>query len=183
MAAGFDTRAYRLAQPGVTFFEVDLPSASQRKQKLVSKLGMVGAASVSLSRTQNICSPIPVGVQAPPNNYALSQQGRKPVYVAADLSREDLTTVLQSTGFDASKPTLFTIEGLIYYLPEAAAHRLVESIGSLSAPGSMLFFDFLNAEALQGKGKEFYGFMTTAKSVANKVGKDLGAQRSMEPVT
>lgn len=41
MAAGYDTRAYRLAQPGVTFYEVDLPSASVRKQKLVEKLKMV----------------------------------------------------------------------------------------------------------------------------------------------
>jgi hypothetical protein len=41
VAAGYDTRAYRLAQPGITFFEVDLPSASERKQKLVAKLGCV----------------------------------------------------------------------------------------------------------------------------------------------
>lgn len=41
IAAGYDTRAYRLAQPGVTFFELDLPSASERKQKLVDKLDMV----------------------------------------------------------------------------------------------------------------------------------------------
>ncbi len=39
VAAGFDTRAYRLAQPGVRFIEVDLPSASERKKKLAAKLG------------------------------------------------------------------------------------------------------------------------------------------------
>ncbi len=38
MAAGYDTRAYRLALPGARFFEVDLPAASARKQRLVAEL-------------------------------------------------------------------------------------------------------------------------------------------------
>jgi hypothetical protein len=38
IAAGFDTRAYRLARPGVTFFEIDLPHASAKKQELVEQL-------------------------------------------------------------------------------------------------------------------------------------------------
>ncbi|GAX75847.1 hypothetical protein CEUSTIGMA_g3290.t1 [Chlamydomonas eustigma] len=81
VAAGYDTRAYRLAQPGVTFFEVDLPSASEKKKKLVNKLKLVTSA------------------------------GRSPVYIAADLSKVDLTTALRNTSFDPSKPALFTIEG------------------------------------------------------------------------
>jgi O-methyltransferase involved in polyketide biosynthesis len=44
VAAGYDTRAYRLAQPGVTFYEVDLPSASEKKKKLVHKLKLVTSA-------------------------------------------------------------------------------------------------------------------------------------------
>ncbi|GBF98146.1 K(+) efflux antiporter chloroplastic-like [Raphidocelis subcapitata] len=38
IAAGFDTRAYRLGRPGVKFYEVDLPHASQKKRELVEKL-------------------------------------------------------------------------------------------------------------------------------------------------
>lgn len=43
MAAGYDTRAYRFAPPdgSINFFEVDLPEASARKQRLVHKLSMV----------------------------------------------------------------------------------------------------------------------------------------------
>jgi len=49
----------------------------------------------------------------------------RPVYMAADLSKDDLARLLTSsnddstagTGFDPSLPTLFTLEGLIYYLP------------------------------------------------------------------
>ena len=40
-------------------------------------------------------------------------QGRKPEYVAADLSRVDLATALAATSFDPSLPTLFTVEGTI----------------------------------------------------------------------
>jgi O-methyltransferase involved in polyketide biosynthesis len=50
VAAGYDTRAYRLAMPGVRFFEVDLPSASARKQELVAEvLAQVGEAAVGLA--------------------------------------------------------------------------------------------------------------------------------------
>lgn len=35
IAAGYDTRAYRLGKPGVKFYEIDLPHASEKKQELV----------------------------------------------------------------------------------------------------------------------------------------------------
>lgn len=38
LAAGYDTRAYRLARPGVKFYEIDLPHASKKKQELVRDL-------------------------------------------------------------------------------------------------------------------------------------------------
>lgn len=38
IAAGYDTRAYRLSKPGVRYYEVDMPEASRRKQELVRKL-------------------------------------------------------------------------------------------------------------------------------------------------
>jgi hypothetical protein len=38
IAAGYDTRAYRLSKPGVRFYEIDLPHASKHKQELVRKL-------------------------------------------------------------------------------------------------------------------------------------------------
>jgi hypothetical protein len=37
IAAGYDTRAYRLASPGVSFYEIDLPHASKKKQELVAE--------------------------------------------------------------------------------------------------------------------------------------------------
>jgi methyltransferase (TIGR00027 family) len=37
IAAGYDTRAYRLASEGVRFYEIDLPHASKKKQELVAE--------------------------------------------------------------------------------------------------------------------------------------------------
>ncbi|KXZ54443.1 hypothetical protein GPECTOR_5g95 [Gonium pectorale] len=137
IAAGYDTRAYRLGAPGVRFFEIDLPTASKRKRELVEKLGFVKAGA------------------------------SMPTYVAADLSRTSLADALRGTGFDATQPTLFTVEGLIYYLPLAASVGLFAALSGLSAPGSRIFFDFMAAAALEGRGN-FPGFKVTRKSVANK---------------
>ncbi|KAL4430397.1 hypothetical protein ABPG77_002203 [Micractinium sp. CCAP 211/92] len=137
IAAGYDTRAYRFYRPGVQFFEVDLPSASKRKQQLVRAV-------------------LPGPEELP-----------RPVYVAADLAHVMLSAALAGTGFDASKRTLFTCEGLIYYLPEAAVSTLLASVADLAAPGSRLLFDFLHTDALDGS-VEYAGYTACAESVAGK---------------
>ena len=150
LAAGYDTRAYRLAQPGVHFIEVDLPSASERKKTLAMKLGWLHTHSDAVS---------PAVLKTSPE------------FAAADLGEEGdggLAAALKRTKFDPSTPTLFTMEGLIYYLSLPAAHRLLRTIGQLSAPRSLLQFDFMNIQALKDKGDGFPGFAATAKAVANK---------------
>ncbi|KAF5840324.1 S-adenosyl-L-methionine-dependent methyltransferase [Dunaliella salina] len=121
--------AVRSAVSSGTIKQVDLPEASTRKQKLVSKLNMV-----------------PPGVEPP-------------VFVPADLSRMDLGTALASTGFDTSVPTLFTLEGLIYYLPPAAARKLMKRIMQLSAPGS---------KSVASKGEAYkFGLQDSAPGVSS----------------
>ncbi|KAL4419924.1 hypothetical protein ABPG75_007022 [Micractinium tetrahymenae] len=137
IAAGYDTRAYRFFRPGAQFFEVDLPSASKRKQQLVKAV-------------------LPGPEELP-----------RPVYVAADLAHVTLSAALAGTGFDRSKRTLFTCEGLIYYLPEAAVSTLLASVADLAAPGSRLLFDFLHTDALDGS-THYPGYTTCAESVAGK---------------
>ncbi|MEW5316213.1 MAG: hypothetical protein WDW38_007595 [Sanguina aurantia] len=137
VAAGFDTRAYRLHSPAVTFFEVDLPHASSKKQQLVQKLKLLPA------------------------------EARAPTYVGADLSEQDLSQALSGSAFSAACPTLYIIEGLIYYLPAAAVGALFRSISALAAPGSTVCFDFLDSAALEKRVK-FAGFKTMAKIVASK---------------
>jgi methyltransferase (TIGR00027 family) len=59
------------------------------------------------------------------------------VNVAIDL-RQDWPKALQDAGFDPSKPTVWSAEGLIRYLPAQAQDLLFERIHGLSAEGSWL---------------------------------------------
>ena len=80
----------------------------------------------------------------------LRQHGVEPkanrVPVAVDL-RQDWPTALQEAGFDATAPSVWSIEGLLMYLPAAAQDLLFERIQELAAPGSRI--------AVEGLGPEF----------------------------
>jgi methyltransferase (TIGR00027 family) len=80
----------------------------------------------------------------------LHEHGAEPkahrVAVAVDL-RHDWPTALQQAGFDPSAPSVWSIEGLLMYLPAAAQDLLFTRIQELAAPGSRL--------AVEGLGPEF----------------------------
>ncbi len=57
--------------------------------------------------------------------------------VAVDL-RDDWPTALRTAGFDPARPTAWSAEGLLGYLPPEAQDRLLDTITELSAPGSRL---------------------------------------------
>ena len=61
--------------------------------------------------------------------------------VAIDL-REDWPAALRRSGFDESKPTAWSAEGLLVYLPPEAQDRLFDHITALSAQGSQLATEF-----------------------------------------
>lgn len=84
----------------------------------------------------------------------------RPTYIPADLSTVSIDKVLLqqdvppasksssggSKAFDPNLPTLFTVEGLIYYLPEAAVQQLFGAVLKVAAPGSRIAFDFLHKD-------------------------------------
>jgi methyltransferase (TIGR00027 family) len=55
--------------------------------------------------------------------------------VAVDL-RDDWPAALRTTGFDPARPTAWSAEGLLGYLPPEAQDRLLDTVTELSAPGS-----------------------------------------------
>jgi methyltransferase (TIGR00027 family) len=57
--------------------------------------------------------------------------------VAVDL-RDDWPAALFAAGFDTDRPTAWSAEGLLPYLPGAAQDSLFERIDAMSAPGSRL---------------------------------------------
>jgi methyltransferase (TIGR00027 family) len=71
----------------------------------------------------------------------LQDRGAQPtsrlVSVAVDL-RQDWPTALREAGFDASRPSVWSAEGLLRYLPAQAQDLLFERIDSLSPSGSWL---------------------------------------------
>jgi methyltransferase (TIGR00027 family) len=69
--------------------------------------------------------------------------------VAIDL-RDDWPSALVAAGLDTSKPTAWSAEGLLVYLPPEAQDRLFDNIAALSAPGSRIaceHMDFRNIPA------------------------------------
>ncbi|MEB3982950.1 class I SAM-dependent methyltransferase [Mycobacterium sp. 663a-19] len=57
--------------------------------------------------------------------------------IAVDL-RDDWPAALREGGFDVTRPTAWSAEGLLPYLPPEAQDRLFDNITALSAPGSRL---------------------------------------------
>ncbi len=83
----------------------------------------------------------------------LAQLGATP---AADLRtipvdlREDWPNALRDNGFNPPEPTAWIAEGLLIYLPPEAQDRLLDNITALSAPGSRLATEHMDAKALTG---------------------------------
>ncbi len=76
----------------------------------------------------------------------LSDLGAEPTAerrtVAVDL-RDDWATALQAAGFDPQLPAVWSAEGLLVYLPDAAQDALFDNITALSVAGSRLAFEFV----------------------------------------
>jgi methyltransferase (TIGR00027 family) len=61
--------------------------------------------------------------------------------VSIDL-RDDWPAALRDSGFDDTKPSAWSAEGLLMYLPPDAQDRLFDHITALSAPGSRLATEY-----------------------------------------
>lgn len=68
--------------------------------------------------------------------------------VAVDLTADDWEKKLIDAGYDPSLPSTWLLEGLLYYIPEADVHRMLDRVAAISAPGSRITADIVNAAAL-----------------------------------
>jgi methyltransferase (TIGR00027 family) len=110
LAAGLDSRAYRLNWPaGSVVYEVDQPQVVMFKTETMADLG---AEPTAQRRT-----------------------------VSIDL-REDWPAALRDSGFDDTRPSAWSAEGLLMYLPPEAQDRLFDHLTALSAPGSQIATEF-----------------------------------------
>lgn len=72
--------------------------------------------------------------------------------VAADLVG-DWPAALRAAGFDPARPTAWLIEGVLMYLTGAAGEALIGGVTALSASGSRLMLEHLQAMMLTEAGK------------------------------
>jgi methyltransferase (TIGR00027 family) len=113
LAAGLDTRAFRLAWPtGTQIFELDQPEVLRYKEQILN------AAGASTNCTRHVIE-------------------------------QDLTTpwqdALVQSGMDPNAPTLWLLEGFLFYLPGDQVKHILEAVSQLAAPGSWLGFDIINS--------------------------------------
>ncbi|TDC52885.1 SAM-dependent methyltransferase [Micromonospora sp. KC207] len=73
--------------------------------------------------------------------------------VVADLSG-DWVPALLAAGFNPDRPTVWLLEGLVFYLTEDAVERLVNTMTALSASGSALLLEHLAIGMLGEAGRK-----------------------------
>ncbi len=68
--------------------------------------------------------------------------------VAVDMTSPAWETGLIAAGYDPATPSIWLLEGFLYYLTERDADRVLGRITAIMAPGSRLAADIVNAAAL-----------------------------------
>lgn len=67
--------------------------------------------------------------------------------IAIDL-RQSWADLLVAQGYQAQTPSVWLLEGLLYYISENQVHELLNTITNLSAPGSWLGADLINQKLI-----------------------------------
>ena len=149
LGAGLDTRAWRLAPRAgdkvAAVFEVDVPEVLGHK------------ASV-MAETFGADFPLSLG-----DAYAS---------VAANVAKPGWRARLRDAGHDAARPTVWVLEGLLYYLSQEAADELLRTCAGASAPGSRLVASAVNGPSLaraRARGKRGGAKATWASAIDEPV--------------
>ena len=64
--------------------------------------------------------------------------------VGVDLQQEAWPEALLATGYRPERPSVWVIEGLLFYLTRAAVYGLLQKVSALTATGSLLGVDVMN---------------------------------------
>ena len=147
LGAGLDSRAWRCTPPAgaplsAAVFEVDradvLVSRSTPRLLLPRRISRARAQAAKAA----VFTAMPGGT--PPLTLA-----KRYAAVAADLCSEDWAASLRAAGHAPDIPTVWLLEGLLYYMPEAAVAALLRGCAAASAPGSALVASCVNTPALR----------------------------------
>jgi methyltransferase (TIGR00027 family) len=64
--------------------------------------------------------------------------------IRVDLREASWPEALLAVGYQPERPSVWLIEGLLFYLTRAAVHGLLEKVGALTVTGSLLGLDVMN---------------------------------------
>ena len=110
LGAGMDTRAARLKPAGtIRWFEVDQEEVVVLKEKILSEHGKKELTA---------------------NNNSGSSVVRLKLDLAVDL--EQLFPSLEANGFDRTLPTIFLLEGLLYYIPLDGVTKMLKALTTVA---------------------------------------------------
>lgn len=118
--AGMDARAYRLgALKECAVFEVDFAKALHFKEAILQAMAEAG-------------EPLP------------RLEAKSVHRVAADVASEDWYSCLTAAGFQVHVPTVWILEGFLYYLQEARAKETLQCITKHAMGETVVLADFMN---------------------------------------
>lgn len=132
LGAGLDTRAWRLSPPegkpkARAVFELDVPEVLDRKARILAE-----------TATANANDPAAAS-EPPPLTLA-----ERHVSVHANFARPGWIRALRDAGHDPSIPTVWILEGLLYYLSPDVVDRVLRGAANASAAGSTLVASVVN---------------------------------------
>lgn len=90
----------------------------------------------------------PAVIEAKADILADDQPRCRRVAIGVDLA-DDWPAALTTAGFDARKPAVWLIEGLLQYLDESAVRTLFDRVNALSAPNSTVLYDIVGKSLLE----------------------------------
>lgn len=146
LGAGLDTISTRLLAefPALHCIEVDHPATQAIKQRALRQSGLR-----TTGMDGDMANPGTSGQPAQSDQPAQSGLSVPsfPYYVALDLAQQDLASALTAcTGFDAARPTLFIVEGVLMYLQESKVGNLLRQLQAI-APQNRLAFTWFDSAA------------------------------------
>ena len=120
LGAGYDSRAYRIAnlKEKVKVFEVDHPATQTRKINKLTE--MIGSLPVHVA------------------------------YVSIDFNKERLPQRMFESGYDKTKRSLFIWEGVTPHLTAAAVDETLHFVAENSGPGSSIIFSYILKSVVDG---------------------------------
>ncbi len=68
--------------------------------------------------------------------------------LGADLGRPSWAEALLDAGYEDREPSVWLVEGLLFYMTEDAVRKLLSVVGTLAVPGSLLGLDLVNKDLL-----------------------------------